>query len=520
MPPSFNNTPPTYAYNTETSDTEVDENTINCNHITLTCTAISKEEERQEQNQLIIGDNGCNAIIFNYKNQHLAYDLEPINGTVIGATGPKPGAVKFRGFVDYMGVKCRCYVADITKSCIGLNYTAYHYGFVYGIEGNILSIYSTRSGRSTELLMNKTLLSEMPESLFGQIEIDMNITTLDSKDLYTLIHCRLGHPNEDKVRYMASQKLYQQRGITLEGSNIKAGSQYCDICAEAKGHKVVSHREVDKDASELGTTWHADLPGQSETPSIVDKHHSRIILTERVSRFRVYISLKNNSENCVLEAMKYWYRMYIVPIIERYERTRPTVPIHLYADNGEMKYPMVRDFLKAKLTFLHYTAPGHSSSNGLAEVGIKAIRTVSRSLLATYKLPEEFWERAEIHAVYLLNRLPFMYKGRYAVDPLTLYTGKTADYSILRIFGSKVHIFNYVKKDSRPRAVHGIFVGYATDSITPKIYIPTDDKFVDSANISFRETDENPMSVQQPPKEADFVKVNIKDFTQSEKTQN
>jgi hypothetical protein len=150
MPPSFNNTPPTYAYNTETSDTEVDENTINCNHITLTCTAISKEEERQEQNQLIIGDNGCNAIIFNYKNQHLAYDLEPINGTVIGATGPKPGAVKFRGFVDYMGVKCRCYVADITKSCIGLNYTAYHYGFVYGIEGNILSIYSTRSGRSTE----------------------------------------------------------------------------------------------------------------------------------------------------------------------------------------------------------------------------------------------------------------------------------------------------------------------------------------------------------------------------------
>jgi hypothetical protein len=106
------------------------------------------------------------------------------------------------------------------------------------------------------------------------------------------------------------------------------------------------------------------------------------------------------------------------------------------------------------------------------------------------------------------------------VDPLTLYTGKTADYSILRIFGSKVHIFNYVKKDSRPRAVHGIFVGYATDSITPKIYIPTEDKFVDSANISFRETDENPMSVQQPPKEADFVKVNIKDFTQSEKTQN
>jgi hypothetical protein len=212
--------------------------------------------------------------------------------------------------------------------------------------------------------------------------------------------------------------------------------------------------------------------------------------------------------------------MYVVPIIERYERTRPTVAIHLYADNGEMKYPQVREFLQSKLTFLHYTAPGHSSSNGIAEVGIKAVRTVSRALLATYKLPEEFWERAEIHAVYLLNRLPFMYRGRYAIDPLTLYTGKTADYSILRIFGSKVHIFNYTKKDSRPRAVHGIFVGYAPDSITPRIYIPTEDKFTDSANVIYRESDIHPMQTQKPPQESDFNSIDIKNFIQSEKTQN
>jgi len=472
---------------------------------------------------MIIADNGCNAIIFNHTKAHLVYDLEPIEGTIYGALGHKHGAVTHRGFVDYMGVKCRCFIADITKSCVGINYTSYYYGFAYQIEGNILQIYSKRSGRGTELIMNSALLSEMPESLFGTIEIEMNMTTLDPQDLFTLIHCRLGHPNERKVRYMAKQEMYQQRGISLEGSETKPGSQYCDICAESKGHEVVSHREVDKDTSEQGLTWHLDLPSQQETPALISGNKSRILFTERKTRFRVYISLFNNSETCILEAVQYWFHMYIEPIIERYRRTRPLVMAHIHADNLEIKYTKVRAYLKSKLNFLHYTAPAHSSSNGLAEVGIKAVRTVSRSLLATYKLPEEFWEFAEIHAVFLLNRLPFMYRGRYSVDPLTLYSGKTADYSVLRIFGCKVHVFIHDKKDSRPRSVHGIFVGYAEDSITPKIYIPELNTTVDNANVNYWEGEPDPMAVQVVPQESQWSAesfANIGNFLMSGMTLN
>ena len=523
LPPQFARTPPHYAYESEYHpDSEPMANVSKeCNHVKLYC-SIAERKDGETESKLIIADNACTAVILNKKRKKLAYELEPIEGTIYGALGHQHGAVTHRGFVDIMGVKTRCFIANITKSCIGLNYLSVYYGFVFKIEGRILQIYSKRSGRATELIMNSSLLSEMPESLFGTIEIDVNITTLNPRNLYSLIHCRLGHPNERKVRHMANTDIYRERGISLDENDMEPRGEYCDICAESKGHQVISHKEVDKEQSELGLVWHIDLPAQNDTPAIITGNRSRALFTERKARLRVYIPFKDNTEANVLAAVQLWHHRYILPIKEEYGRTRPLVVVHVYADNGEMKYPKVREFLQGKMYFQHFTAPKHSSSNGVAEVGIKAVRTVSRSLMATYKLPEEFWERAEAHAVYLLNRLPFMYRGKYALDPLTAYTGRTADYSILRIFGSKVHAFIRTTKDGRPRSIHGIFVGYAPDSNTPLIYLPTENKLINNANIEFREFAENPMEVQVPPLESQWTQETfqrIANFLQSEMTQ-
>ena len=116
-----------------------------------------------------------------------------------------------------------------------------------------------------------------------------------------------------------------------------------------------------------------------------------------------------------------------------------------------------------------------------------------------------------------------MYRGSFAVYPLTVYTGKTADYSTLRIFGAKVHVFVHTHKDSRPRSVHGIFVGYAPDSITPVIYIPTENKFINNANVRFREAAMDPMETQVPPLESQWAAetfTKIADFLMSEMTLN
>jgi hypothetical protein len=56
-------------------------------------------------------------------------------------------------------------------------------------------------------------------------------------------------------------------------------------------------------------------------------------------------------------------------------------------------------------------------------------------------------------------------------------------------------------KDSRPRSTQGIFVGYAPNSNTPVIYLPTEGKFVNSGHVSFRELAENALEVQMMPDE-------------------
>jgi hypothetical protein len=119
---------------------------------------------------------------------------------------------------------------------------------------------------------------------------------------------------------MASQKRYQDRGICLDESKIKPESQYCDICDAAKGHQVISHREVDKEMGELGLTWHIDMPAQHDTPGIVTGKKSRCLFTERKSRFRALISFRDNTEESVLSAVQLWFHKFIVPIKEEYER--------------------------------------------------------------------------------------------------------------------------------------------------------------------------------------------------------
>jgi transposase InsO family protein len=72
-----------------------------------------------------------------------------------------------------------------------------------------------------------------------------------------------------------------------------------------------------------------------------------------------------------------------------------------------MKYPNIQELCAHKEIEQFYTAPGHSSSNGLVERAIGVTRNMARALLKAQDLPVEFWELAICHACFLTNRLPF-----------------------------------------------------------------------------------------------------------------
>ena len=526
LPPGYRGTPPQSDYDSHTdigeNDTELGPptqfHTINiyCNIVELASTVLV-------QIRVVLGDSACNGFLLNKLNEHLAYNKEECVGTVWGANGPMPGAITHKGFVNFMGVTIRCYIGNFSKGAGGQNWMAVHYGFEWRIKGHYCDIYSSRSGQSATVKHNpENCLTELPETLFGppigSVNVEMHQSTMDPTHPETLWHFRLGHINDKKFKFMKNQTLYTDRGIPLtsgdQQTNTPAANSkpfYCDICDAAKGHRVVSHKAVDKDKSPAGTTWHVDCPAQSDTPALITGNRSRILFAERQVRLTALIPMRDNTEPEVLKAAEHFHDHYLAPVKEWYRDTRQRLTIYIHADNGEMAYPKVIEYFRSKAVFIFFTAPDHSSSNGLAEVRIKLVRQMSRALMLTHGLPEEFFEKAEAHAVYLLNRTPFMYKGKFQVDPYTLFTGKTADYSILRVFGSKVWVFTRTVKDSRARSTQGIFVGFAPNSNTPVVYLPTEGKFVNSGHVSFRELAEDALQVQVVPDEQQWSVITSAD---------
>jgi hypothetical protein len=94
-------------------------------------------------------------------------------------------------------------------------------------------------------------------------------------------------------------------------------------------------------------------------------------------------------------------------------------------------------------------------------------------MLRAKDLPAEFWELALKHAVFVANRVPFKYEGRFQQDPYQQWCGKIYDYSKIRIFGSRCYVLrDNAEKDFTPRSIMRLYVGHAEDSNSYLCYIP------------------------------------------------
>ena len=471
----------------------------------------------------ILADSGANHIIFNTENLHLVTDTEPVTGSIIGAAGKTLGLVTHRGKTEFMGVSMKCYVADISKSVVGLGYIAKYYGFFIQIDNGHMNIYSKRSGQGISIAANNNHLFTLPESLFQSITINAMMTSLRPDSLHSLWHHRLGHLDDRKLAHMLKIENYKKRGLVMHENPMKVhNEQYCDCCAQTKGQKIRSTKIVDKDATEKGLSWHMDLPGKNKTPAIVTGNRSRVIFTDRKTRYRYYIGITDNSEEEIKTAIYAWHTKCILLVKGWYKDRYDTVPISLLADNLEAAYSESQDLLRSLGVMPTFTSAEHSSSNGLAERGIGIIRTIDRSLRKSKHLPDEFWEVSERHGCFIANRIPFMYRGEYQTDPYQLWTGRIFDYSKIRIFGSRCYTYKMQNKDDTVRALPGIYVGHVEDSNAYIVYLPQKNEFTASENVRFYEQAEDIFSTQRTPEETDSLQQalnRIANFLQSETTQ-
>jgi hypothetical protein len=168
----------------------------------------------------------------------------------------------------------------------------------------------------------------------------MHLSAMDPSHPETLWHFRLGHIHDKKFKFMMNQPLYTDRGIPSADQQTSTSTAiskpfYCDICDAAKGHRVVSHKSVDKDKSEIGTTWHVDCPAQSDTPALITGNRSRILFVERQARLTALIPMKDNTEPEVLKAAAHFHDHYLAPVKEWYKDTRQRFTIYIFLPTTE-----------------------------------------------------------------------------------------------------------------------------------------------------------------------------------------
>lgn len=320
-----------------------------------------------------------------------------------------------------------------------------------------------------------------------------------------LWHYRAGHASMARIKYMSEQEQYVERRFTIPAKewSEEREKHLCKACGLGKATRHFKHTKV-KRAQKKGELWHADFSGPF-APSIEGNQYMVVIVDSATRMTFVYFT-KRRDDTTVIEMLQLFYDEVIRPIIAE---DSSLLPIFMQTDNGEFESKKVNQFCTERGIIQRFTQPGHSSSNGLAEVQIRYIKESARSMMLHADLPQPYWQCAASHAVFVRNRMPNTYENKPVMDSLTLYTNKTCDYSLWRIWGSRAFVVPLThSNDQVQRSNEGILVGLKGNQY--KVYDPRMNKFLYSGNVTFDENVGNfamqklHASMQIPPNKAEY----------------
>ncbi|KAD6453258.1 hypothetical protein E3N88_07963 [Mikania micrantha] len=135
------------------------------------------------------------------------------------------------------------------------------------------------------------------------------------------------------------------------------------------------------------------------------------------------------------------------------------------------------------------TVPYTPQQNGVVERRNRTVMNMTRALLKTRKVPDEFWGEAVTHAVNILNRLPT--KSVQGMTPYEKLKGKKPSLSFFKVFGCIAHtvkLKSHVTK-LEDRSVALVYLGFEPGTLGFKLYNPKDKRvlFAREGDVVFNE---------------------------------
>jgi hypothetical protein len=221
-----------------------------------------------------------------------------------------------------------------------------------------------------------------------------------------------------------------------------------------------------------------------------------VIFVEEVSRISEVYNIPTNNAYEIRKVIDRWNADYLSYPRAWYKDTKDFT-FYLRADNLELNYSSIKDYVKTLGIIPQFTAVEQSSSNGLAERTIRTIDEMGRTMLLARSLPKDFWAWSYKHANFIRNRIPICINGIMCIDPYQAYFGHVFDYSKLRIFGSACWIREpIIRKSESVRGYRGIFIGFNPNSNAWLVYVPSRNKTMTSQDVKFDETCEDGLAVE------------------------
>ncbi|KAJ9545111.1 hypothetical protein OSB04_024818 [Centaurea solstitialis] len=155
-------------------------------------------------------------------------------------------------------------------------------------------------------------------------------------------------------------------------------------------------------------------------------------------------------------------------------------------DNGiEFKNSTTEDYLTSVGITHNFSAPRTPQQNEVVERKNSTLVEAARTMLNASGLPLIFWAEAVSTACYTQNRS--LVVKRHEKTPYQLLYNKRPNIKIFHVFVCNCYVFNDREPIGKfdPKGDDTIFIGYASDSVAYRVYVPRTKIVVVSTNVKF-----------------------------------
>ncbi|KAJ9538853.1 LOW QUALITY PROTEIN: hypothetical protein OSB04_031586 [Centaurea solstitialis] len=285
-----------------------------------------------------------------------------------------------------------------------------------------------------------------------------------------LWHRRLSHLNYASINQLA------KAGLVTGLPSLKfTKEQLCSACEMGKIKKSSHKLKVEHSTTKPLQLLHMDLCGPIRVQSIKGRKYV-LVIVDSFSRYTWvnFLRRKDGAPDIIISFIR---------------NVRLQLPIQVIrTDNGtEFKNRTLDSFLDSLIITHTFSATRTPQQNGVVERKNRTLVEAARTMLASSKLPLHFWAEAVASACFTQNRS--LIHKRFMKTPYELVYNRPPSIKFLRVFGCECYVKN--DKDNldkfSPKGDEGVFIGYAKDCLSYRIYNKKTRCVVESTNVDFEE---------------------------------